>query len=47
MVFRLCIVFATAIAVALKEVKEEGTYDSVLKTWGNESGGIGDFAVNP
>jgi polar amino acid transport system substrate-binding protein len=39
--------FATAIATALKEIKEEGTYDSVLKTWGNESGGIGDFAVNP
>lgn len=39
--------FATAIAVALKEIKEEGTYDRVLKTWGNESGGIGDFAVNP
>ena len=39
--------FAAAIAVALKEIKEEGTYDSVLKTWGNESGGIGDFAVNP
>jgi polar amino acid transport system substrate-binding protein len=39
--------FANAIAVALKEIKEEGTYDSVLKTWGNESGGIGDFAVNP
>lgn len=39
--------FAAAVAIALKEIKEEGTYDEVLKKWGNESGGIGDFAVNP
>ncbi|GAA6526107.1 ABC transporter substrate-binding protein [Intrasporangium sp. DVR] len=39
--------FAQAIADALKALKADGTYDAVLKQWGNESGGITDFAVNP
>ena len=39
--------FADAIAEALKAIKEDGTYDTVLKNWGQESGGIDDFAVNP
>jgi polar amino acid transport system substrate-binding protein len=39
--------FAQAIADALKAIKAEGTYDAILKEWGNESGGIADFAVNP
>ena len=38
---------AVAIAEALKAIKEDGTYDTVLKNWGNESGAIDDFAVNP
>ena len=38
---------ADAIAEALKAIKEDGTYDTVLKNWGNESGAIDDFAVNP
>ncbi|GAA3603771.1 ABC transporter substrate-binding protein [Marihabitans asiaticum] len=39
--------FADAIAEALKAIKEDGTYDTVLKNWGQESGGVDDFAVNP
>jgi polar amino acid transport system substrate-binding protein len=39
--------FAQAIADALKAIKTSGAYDTVLKNWGNESGGISDFAVNP
>lgn len=39
--------FADALAEALKAVKEDGTYDQILKNWGNESGAIDDFAVNP
>ena len=39
--------FAQAIVDALKALKADGTYDAVLKQWGNESGGITDFAVNP
>ena len=38
---------ADAIAEALTAIKEDGTYDTVLKNWGNESGAIDDFAVNP
>jgi polar amino acid transport system substrate-binding protein len=39
--------FAQAIADALKAIKASGAYDAALKNWGNESGGISDFAVNP
>ena len=39
--------FATAITEALKGLKEDGTYDSVLKNWGVEGGAIDAFAVNP
>jgi polar amino acid transport system substrate-binding protein len=39
--------FAQAIADALKAMKTDGSYDAALKQWGNESGGITDFAVNP
>ncbi len=39
--------FADAIAEALKAIKADGTYDEILKNWGNESGAIDDFAVNP
>ncbi len=39
--------FAQAIADALKAIKADGSYDEALKKWGNESGGITDFAVNP
>ncbi len=39
--------FAQAIADALKAAKADGSYDAALKTWGNEAGGITDFAVNP
>ncbi len=39
--------FAQAIADALKAIKTSGAYDTALKNWGNESGAISDFAVNP
>ncbi|MEX1909302.1 ABC transporter substrate-binding protein [Janibacter sp. Y6] len=39
--------FADAIAEALKAIQEDGAYETVLKNWGNESGAIDDFAVNP
>jgi polar amino acid transport system substrate-binding protein len=39
--------FAAAIVDALKSLKQDGTYDNVLKNWGVESGGIDSFAVNP
>jgi polar amino acid transport system substrate-binding protein len=39
--------FADAIAEALKSLKQDGTYDSVLKNWGVEGGAIDSFAVNP
>jgi polar amino acid transport system substrate-binding protein len=39
--------FAQTFAVALKALKEDGTYDKILDKWGNASGGIGDFQVNP
>ncbi|GAA1251216.1 ABC transporter substrate-binding protein [Janibacter melonis] len=38
---------ADAIAEALKSIQEDGTYETILKNWGNESGAIDDFAVNP
>jgi len=39
--------FAQSFAVALKALKEDGTYDKILDKWGNASGAIGDFQVNP
>lgn len=39
--------FADAIAEALKAIQEDGTYDTILKNWGNESGAVDEFAVNP
>lgn len=39
--------FAQAIADALKAIKASGAYDTALKNWGNESGAISEFAVNP
>ncbi|NEA33810.1 ABC transporter substrate-binding protein [Streptomyces sp. SID13031] len=39
--------FAAALAKALKAIDADGTYKAALSTWGNESGAITDFAVNP
>jgi polar amino acid transport system substrate-binding protein len=39
--------FAAALAKALKAIDADGTYKAALATWGNESGAITDFAVNP
>jgi len=39
--------FAQAIADALSQLASDGTYKSVLDTWGNASGAITSFAVNP
>jgi polar amino acid transport system substrate-binding protein len=39
--------FGEAMVTALKNAKEDGSYDKALSTWGNESGGISDFALNP
>jgi len=39
--------FGEAIVEALKAVKADGTYDSILKKWKTEGGAITDFAVNP
>ena len=39
--------FGEAIAAAFASMKEDGSYDAILKNWGNETGGIDDFAVNP
>lgn len=39
--------FAQALADALKAVAAEGQYTQALAAWGNESGAITDFAVNP
>jgi polar amino acid transport system substrate-binding protein len=39
--------FAAALAKALKATDADGTYKAALSTWGNESGAITDFAVNP
>jgi len=39
--------FADAIAAALKAIGASGEYKAALAKWGNESGGITTFAVNP
>jgi polar amino acid transport system substrate-binding protein len=39
--------FADAVVEALKQLDTAGTYKEILSTWGNESGAISDFAVNP
>lgn len=39
--------FGEAIAAAFESMKKDGSYDAILKNWGNESGGIDEFAVNP
>lgn len=39
--------FGEAIAAAFESMKEDGTYEEILTTWGNESGAIDEFAVNP
>lgn len=39
--------FGEAIAAAFASMKEDGSYEEILKTWGNEAGAIDDFAVNP
>lgn len=39
--------FAQAIAGALSKLKASGVYSSILATWGNTSGAISSFAVNP
>ena len=39
--------FAGAVADALKAISTEGTYKAALTKWGNESGAITSFAVNP
>ncbi|MGO1166334.1 MAG: ABC transporter substrate-binding protein [Janibacter sp.] len=39
--------FGEAIAAAFESLEEDGTYEEILKKWGNESGAIDDFAVNP
>jgi polar amino acid transport system substrate-binding protein len=40
-------VFAQAIAEALKALDSTGDYKRVLSSWGNDSGAISTFAVNP
>ena len=39
--------FAGAVADALKAISTDGTYKAALTKWGNESGAITSFAVNP
>ena len=39
--------FAQAIADALKSMQADGSYKATLAKWGNDSGAITDFAVNP
>ncbi|GAB3444310.1 ABC transporter substrate-binding protein [Phycicoccus ginsengisoli] len=39
--------FAQAIADALKATAADGSYKAALSKWGNDSGSITDFAVNP
>ncbi|MHB8185865.1 MAG: ABC transporter substrate-binding protein [Dermatophilaceae bacterium] len=39
--------FAQAIVDALKSLDASGDYKKALSTWGNDSGAISDFAVNP
>ncbi|MGB7449848.1 MAG: ABC transporter substrate-binding protein [Ornithinimicrobium sp.] len=38
---------ADAIQMALTALADDGTYDKVLKKWGQSDGAINDFAVNP
>lgn len=39
--------FAQAVVDALKALDASGDYKKALATWGNDSGAISDFAVNP
>ncbi len=39
--------FAAAIVEALKATAADGSYKAALAKWGNESGAISNFAVNP
>lgn len=39
--------FAKAVAAAYTSLEKDGTYEEILTKWGNESGAIDDFAVNP
>ena len=39
--------FAQAIADALKAMSADGSYKAALDKWGNDTGSISDFAVNP
>ncbi len=39
--------FAQAIADALSQLASDGTYKAALDKWGNSSGAISDFSVNP
>lgn len=39
--------FGDAVAAAFESLKEDGTYEEILEKWGNESGAIDEFAVNP
>lgn len=39
--------FAQAIADALKASASDGSYKQALARWGNESGAVADFSVNP
>jgi polar amino acid transport system substrate-binding protein len=39
--------FAQAIVEALKAAAADGSYKAALAKWGNESGGISNFALNP
>jgi polar amino acid transport system substrate-binding protein len=39
--------FAQAIADAFKAIAADGTYKATLTKWGNDTGAISDFAVNP
>lgn len=39
--------FADLISQALSQLKSDGTYDAVLKKWGNENGAVDSFPVNP
>jgi polar amino acid transport system substrate-binding protein len=39
--------FAQAVVEALKACAADGSYKAALAKWGNESGGISNFAVNP
>lgn len=39
--------FAQAIADALKAMAADGSYKAALDKWGNDTGSISDFAVNP